>query len=87
MNTAEFLKQPIAKLSALEVGASLIADNGFDCIRAWSRVDVQKDDRGEFYVACKCGQHFLEGQLDHDDHDTLVGLRRAAEAPVRDVEQ
>jgi hypothetical protein len=78
MSSTEFLKQPIAKLSALEVGASLVADNGFDCIRAWSRVDVQKDERGELYVACKCGQHFLEGQLDHDDQDTIVGLRIAS---------
>lgn len=77
MNAEQFLTLPTVKFSELGVADALIADNGFDCIKHWACVSVLKDERGELYVPCKCGQHFLEGQLDHDDNDTLVGLRRS----------
>jgi hypothetical protein len=76
MSITEYLELEAVKLSAISVGEVLVADNGFDCIESWSSASVEKDNRGELFIACKCGQHFLEGQLDLDDNDTLVGLRR-----------
>jgi hypothetical protein len=55
----------------------LEVDAGFTCILSWSRRVVKKDELG-LYIDCKCGQHFLDGQLD-DEGRNYVGVRLADE--------
>ncbi len=62
-----------ANLSHMKVGTRLQADRGFECIEHDAILTVSQDDRG-FYVPCACGKHYLDGQLDFDDKDSLIGL-------------
>jgi hypothetical protein len=62
-----------AKLSETKAGSRLVADGGFTCILAGEGLVVGEDTNG-LYVPCSCGKHYLDGQLDDDDNDTLIGL-------------
>lgn len=62
-----------AKLSELQPGDILRADADFTCIEANARRVALKDDDG-YYVICECGRHYLSGQLDYNDNDTIVGF-------------
>ncbi|MGJ4855539.1 hypothetical protein ACN6KF_001485 [Labrys sp. La1] len=62
-----------AKLSEIKAGSRLVADGGFDCIEQGTILIVCDSGDG-LYVPCACGEHYLEGQLDFDDDDTLIGL-------------
>ncbi len=61
------------KLAALKVGDVLYPDGGFECMELNVPIVVMADDGGA-YVTCGCGHHYLDGQLDWDDGETLVGL-------------
>ena len=64
------------KLSEVKPGDVLIADGGFTCIKQGARLVVADD----LSVSCSHGKHFLDGQIDFDDGDTLVGLTLAPNA-------
>ena len=70
----------------LEVGDTLIVDDRFECLPKDLLVTVQEEDDPEnndpLYVNCKCGRHYLDGQIDWDGKDGvgegyLVGMRLA----------
>ena len=61
------------KLSEVQPGDVLIADGGFTCIKPGAQLVVADD----LSIPCACGKHFLDGQVDFDDGDTLVGLTLA----------
>ena len=70
--------RPYARLSELCVGAKIVCDGGFTCMKEGDIKTVEFDDAiGEFWIECDDGRHYLEGQLDDDDLDTLIGLYRA----------
>jgi hypothetical protein len=52
----------------------LIADNGFTCVKP-GPVKICEDEHGLFF-SCECGKHYIDGQLDFDGSDQLVGLSR-----------
>ena len=58
--------------SAIKKGDKLIPDEGFDCMSPKQEYAVKMDTIGELYVSCKCGRHYLDGQLNTDDD--YVGL-------------
>ncbi len=61
-----------ARLSQLAVGSKVECDSGFDCIEAGAVLTVQQDEDG-MYVACHCGRHYLNGQLETNG-DSLIGM-------------
>lgn len=75
--------RPYASLSQTHPGDILIADNGFvsddhngkdiHCIRPNRRCKVLSHPNG-LAVRCVHGLHFLEGQLDYEDKDSLIGF-------------
>lgn len=70
----------VAKLGELKVGDVLIVDGGFDCMKEGDDKAVCVDAHGDLYVNCKCGCHYLSGQLPFDGNsDELVGLRLKGE--------
>lgn len=64
------------KFDDIRPGDVLIPDGGFDCMTAGVPLTV-KADGDSLFVPCACGQHYLDGQLDFDDQETIIGLRRA----------
>lgn len=62
-----------AKLSELKPGDKVKTDGGFTCGISSKELEVGFDEHG-FYVPCKHGRHFLDGQLSSVDHDHLVGV-------------
>ncbi len=57
----------------VNVGDILIADGGFTCLQSGEECEVKMDERGELYVDCEVGEHFLDGQL-NDDLTEYVGF-------------
>ncbi len=77
--TAAFLALPDVNLADIKPGDRVVVDAGFTCIGAWRECTVEVDDRGEKFIPCTAGRHYLDGQEDFDNPDKpLVGLRRAA---------
>ncbi len=66
-------QQKAVRLSDLKPGDRIEIDDGFTCADAGT-VDVCADTNGELYFACEDGRHYLEGQLDFDGSDVLVGI-------------
>ncbi|TPM39616.1 hypothetical protein [Mesorhizobium sp. B2-3-4] len=62
------------KYSDVKAGDRLIADGGFDCIKANEVLTVRSSVLGSLYVPCGCGKHFLDGQ--EGDDGKLIGFRR-----------
>lgn len=75
MSHSDKFGRKYAKLSACRPGASLIVDDGFDCMKAWSHRTIKRRADGELYVDCKSGGHALDGQADNGEH--LVGMYHA----------
>lgn len=73
------------KLSDVEAGDTLIADDGFTCIPS-GPVVIHADEEGRLYFPCSHDEdtrgppftqrHYIDGQVDFDDQVTLVGLAR-----------
>lgn len=68
-----------AKLSELEDGHLVEVDDGFTCIDPGDKRIVKFDSGKQVlaYIQCKDGKHFLTGQLDDSDQDSLVGVYHA----------
>lgn len=60
------------KIADVKPGDTLIADAGFFCVNPGPV--VVKGVPGALYFECACGRHDLDGQLDFDEGQTLVGL-------------
>lgn len=73
-NTEAFLAHAEAQMSALKPGDELLCDDGFTCIKPWSKLTVFADAEGQFYISCDEGRHYLDGQLP-ETGDVLVGVR------------
>jgi hypothetical protein len=63
------------KLSDVKIGETLYTDAGFTCMQAGPNI-VEADEAGRLFIKCGDGRHYLDGQLDFADQETLVGLRR-----------
>ncbi len=64
------------KLSEVSVDDVLVADGGFTCLKQGEYLTVYENQNGELYVECSHGPHLLDGQVDWDDGDTLIGFTR-----------
>ena len=64
--------------SDLCAGQTIKGFEGFGCIPKNAKRTVLKCNDG-FYVCCREGKHFLDGQCDEEDR--LVGLSLAKDAP------
>jgi hypothetical protein len=65
------------KMTDLKVGDVVVADGGFGCLEDGQRCEVKANAKGELYVECDHGNHYLEGQKDF--HGELIGLTKAEE--------
>lgn len=73
------------KLGDIKEGDTLIADDGFTCLKEGERLPVYSNGHSLF-VYCRGGeerleaerehQHYLGGQVSFDDGETIVGFRR-----------
>jgi hypothetical protein len=61
---------PYAQLSKTKPGDILRADAGFTCMNEGDLFEVLSADDG-LYIPCRCGRHYLDGQL---KDDSLIGL-------------
>ncbi len=68
-----------AKLSDCKLGTMLEAGGGFTCIPKGAIQQVHETYRHGLYIRCTHGQHFLDGQLDCDTQEYLIGLYPAPE--------
>ena len=59
------------KLSDLKSGDTVIADEGFTCLKPGPHV-VKSDEKNCLYVCCEEGSHFLDGQ--EDKTGNLIGF-------------
>lgn len=59
--------RPYLRLSDLGPNTVVEFDNGFSCLRPYSRQLVNYDDDGAF-VFCDEGKHYLHGQADDGEH-------------------
>jgi hypothetical protein len=50
----------------------LVADGDFTCMEDATHVVVHRDEKGELWVPCTDGRHYLEGQRGENGH--LIGL-------------
>lgn len=71
----DHLGREYARLSELDLGVKIDLDGGFDCREGKrnSGLTVHGDANGMFF-ACDEGRHYLSGQIDDDDGDTLIGV-------------
>ncbi len=58
------------KLSDVKPGDVLIADGGFTCIKEGTELIVSE----KLTVPCSHGEHSLDGQVDFEDSNQLIGL-------------
>jgi hypothetical protein len=58
-------------VSKVSKGTILYTDDGFTCIGKDARREVQEDEEGCLWISCKCGRHYLDGQIEGDRY---VGL-------------
>lgn len=62
-----------APVCDVRVGTSLSV-TGFTCIPDGSIRVVESDEKGELFIPCDEGRHYLDGQIDFDTGETYVGL-------------
>lgn len=64
-----------AKVSEVSAGDTLVADDGFTCLRKDDTLTVEYADG--LYVRCDHGRHYLSGQLEqYESGDRYVGFRK-----------
>jgi hypothetical protein len=68
------------KLSELSAGDLVLADDGFTCLKTGAYT-VQADETGRLFIPCDEGHHYLDGQVDFDDPELLVGITKTALVP------
>ena len=71
-----------AKLSDLKAGDLLEFDTTFTCGIGGKTLLALQDHRGEWYVRCRHGTHFLEAQTEDGDGDHMIGVWPAAAVPA-----
>jgi len=69
-----------ARMSDLKEGDEVTVDGDFTCMLPWSQAEVLGDEDG-LYILCEEGQHYLQGQLDYQDDDSLVGIYKGEVKP------
>ena len=62
--------RPYLTKSALTKGMTVVLDGGFTCADA-GETTVHQDEHG-FYVECRDGHHYLDGQIEDGVH--LIGV-------------
>lgn len=70
---------PVAKVNG---GTHLVTDGGFTCMGDHATRIVRATGKGELYVACSHGHHFLDGQKD-ESGDFYVGFWFKGQEPPR----
>ena len=68
-----------AHVSEVKVGTKLRTDGGFTCIDGDQVLTVEQDERGELFIPCDRGRHYIEGQLEDGDH--YIGLSLVEKTP------
>lgn len=67
-----------ATLDELHDGQRIELDRGFDCVTHEpdrpTTATVLKSLDGRKYFICQHGRHYLEGQLDDEDGQSLIGV-------------
>jgi hypothetical protein len=65
--------RPYALNGEIKPGDIIQVDDGFDCIKPWSKHIVRGQD---MYIECELGEHYLDGQLmfDHIKEQFYVGI-------------
>lgn len=61
------------RLTSCHAGDFVQVDGGFDCMSANAHYYVQSDEHGHF-IPCTHGRHYLDGQCDHGNNDSLIGI-------------
>ena len=56
-----------------KAGSVVQVDEGFTCIETGAQRTVKAGKEG-LYIDCRCGEHYLDGQLDFDGGAFYVGL-------------
>lgn len=64
--------RPWALMKDMKAGVHLQCDGGFECMKPGSKRAVRLDKKGEPYVTCVDGKHYLSGQ--EGEHGELIGL-------------
>jgi hypothetical protein len=77
MKMQDNLKQDNLKLEDVALGDLLVFDAGFTCIKENSVLEVQQDGKGELFVNCDKGGHYLHGM--EDAHGVLQGVKKVPE--------
>lgn len=73
----------------IRAGDFVVTDDGFTCMKEGVRKKVMRNPKirgiGGLYIACRCGGHYLEGQLGYTPQTkgALVGLYRYVPAKPR----
>jgi hypothetical protein len=61
------------KMTQVKLGDTLkVVDSGFDCMKQDEVKVVMQNEKGELYVECSEGEHYIDGQK--DTHGNLIGL-------------
>lgn len=64
-----------AKVSDVKVGHVVEVDGDFTCLAEGTLCTVYADAKGDKFINCVHGPHYLAGQYEHDDAgDYYVGL-------------
>jgi len=71
-----FIWRKPMKLQDVKAGDKLIADAGFSCMPEGPAI-VEVDPKGQLYIRCQNGCHYLDSMTDFTDGVTLVGLSRS----------
>lgn len=61
-----------AKIADVRVGSKLETDGGFTCMEKGHIKIVRQNKKGELFVYCRDGEHYLGWQA--DDGDIYIGL-------------
>lgn len=66
------------KLDEVKTGMIFRCDGGFTCLCENELVVVNQDNKRtgieSLYIRCDDGEHYIDGQVDFDDQETLIGL-------------
>lgn len=61
-----------AKLSLLKRGDKVETDESFHCVAV--PISTVYEDENGLFICCNQGKHYLDGQLNYEDNDSLTGI-------------
>jgi hypothetical protein len=71
---ADKIGRRYAKVADVDIGSKLVVDDGFACIKPRTVRHVWGNRTGLF-VKCRCGRHYLDGQIEpHANGAFYVGM-------------